>query len=159
MLYTLIQVGFLWRDRKKQPESRASQSHPLHIVNSGERKDWEPQLGPGFFRGRVKHLLSSLRHAWANCAPGCWQQIRNTWVETPVNSVPWNQSSSSGSKEFLDHVGKQINTELLSCRGDQLPAASVQAKQLWSFDALTMQCMQHLLLWKGLRITLLPCYL
>ena len=75
----------------------------------------------------MKHLLSSLRHAWVDCAPGCWQQIRNMWVETPVNSVPWNQSSSSGSKEFLDHIGKQINTELLSCRGDrrgrELPAA------------------------------------
>ena len=143
MLYILLLVGFLQRDRKKQPEPRASQSHPLHIENSGERTDWEPQLGPGFFRGRMQHLLSSLRHAWVDCAPGCWQQIRNTWVETPVNSVPWNQSSSSGSKEFLDHIGKQINTDLLSCRGDrrgrELPAvccfsAGKAALKFWCPD-------------------------
>lgn len=114
-----MQVGVLRRDRKKEPEPRTSQGHPLHIENSGEGKDWGTQLGPGFFRERMKHLLSGLRNTWAVCAIWCWQQTRNTWIETPLYSVHWNQSSSSGSKGFLDHSGKHINTELVSCKGDR----------------------------------------
>lgn len=146
---------------KRQKETTRAKSlteSPLTHRKLRRKEGLGALLGPRLLQGRMKHLLSSLRYAWVDRVPGCWATDEEHVSSDSSQFCTLNQSSSE-SKEFLDLIGKQIKSSCLvevteGVGSSQLPGASVQAKWRWGFDALTMQSMQPLLLWKDLRITL-----